>query len=119
MRKILFSVLVIFLVVILQGSSRITKTATYQTSDTIILTYKKDIVPIMKTSCTPCHFPPDGRVEPLDTYEAVQNNIAGVLERIKLPKEHRKFMPYESKKPVVSDSLIVVMETWLKQNMPE
>ncbi len=119
MRKILFSVTVLFLVVILQGNSRIDKTTSYKTSDTIKVSYKKDIVPIMQTSCTPCHFPPDGRVEPLDTYEAVQNNIADVIERIKLPKEHRKFMPYQSKKPVVSDSLIVVMETWLKQNMPE
>jgi hypothetical protein len=118
MRKILFSLAVVFLVVILQGST-IAKSDDYQISDTIKLSYKKDIVPIMRTSCAPCHFPPDGRVEPLDTYEAVQNNIADVLERIKLPKDHRKFMPYQSKKPVVSDSLIVVMETWLKQNMPE
>lgn len=119
MRKIVFSVIVIFLVLVLQGSSKITKASNYQTSDTIKISYKKDIVPIMRNSCAPCHFPPDGRVEPLDTYEAVQNNIADVLERIKLPKDHRKFMPYQSKKPIVSDSLIVVMETWLKQNMPE
>jgi len=118
MRKILFSLTVIFLIVVLQ-SNTIAKTDSYTSSDSIIVTYKKDIVPILKTSCAPCHFPPDGRVEPLDTYEAVQNNIAGVLERIKLPKEHRKFMPYENKKPAVSDSLIVVIENWLKLNMPE
>lgn len=118
MRKILFSLTVIFIIVVLQGNT-IVKTDRYQISDTIKVSYKKDIVPIMKTSCTPCHFPPDGRVEPLDTYEAVQNNIADVLERIKLPKDHRKFMPYQEKKPAVSDSLIVVIENWLKQNMPE
>lgn len=119
MRKILFSLAVIFLVVILQGSSPIAKKDNYQISDTTKLSYKKDIVPIMRNSCAPCHFPPDGRVEPLDTYEAVQNNIAAVLERIKLPKDHRKFMPYQNKKPAVSDSLVVVIENWLKQNMPE
>ncbi len=119
MRKIVFSVVVIFLVVVLQGSSKVSKTASYQISDTTKLSYKKDIVPIMRNSCAPCHFPPDGRVEPLDTYETVVNNIGPVLERIKLPKDHRKFMPYQNKKPAVSDSLVVVMETWLKQNMPE
>ena len=55
----------------------------------------------------------------LPYFEAVQNNIGGILERIKLPKDHRKFMPYQEKKPAVSDSLIVVIENWLKQNMPE
>lgn len=119
MRKIVFPMLVLFLVVVLQGSSRKTQTDTYPISDTVKLSYKKDIAPIMRNSCAPCHFPPDGRVEPLDTYQAVQNNIADVLERIKLPKDHRKFMPYQNKKPAVSDSLVVVIEDWLKQNMPE
>lgn len=118
MRKILFSVAVILIVVVLQGSM-IAKADSYQTSDTIVLTYKKDIVPIMQTSCTPCHFPPKGRKEPLDSYETVKNNISVIIERVKLPKDHRKFMPYESKKPVLNDSLIAVLETWQKQNMPE
>ncbi len=118
MRKILFSVTVLFLVVVLQGSM-IAKGDSYQTSDTIVLTYKKDIVPIMQTSCTPCHFPPKGRKEPLDSYETVKNNISDIIERVKLPKDHVKFMPYESKKPVLNDSLIAVLETWQKQNKPE
>ena len=120
MRRILFSLAVIFLVVILQGSGMITKTDRYQTtSDSIVLSYKKDIVPIMQTSCTPCHFPPKGRKEPLDSYETVKNNISVIIERVKLPKDHDKFMPYESKKPVLNDSLIAVLVTWQKQNMPE
>ncbi|MES2747025.1 MAG: hypothetical protein V4648_01525 [Bacteroidota bacterium] len=118
MRKILFSIGVIFLVVILQGSS-IAKTTSYETSDTIKLSYKKDIVPIMQTSCTPCHFPPDGRKEPLDSYETVKNNIAAVIERVKLPKDDVKYMPFKSKKPALNDSLIAILQTWQKQNMPE
>ena len=118
MRKILFSVAVIFIVVFLQGSM-IVKSDNYKTTDSILISYKKDIVPIFQNSCTPCHFPPKGRKEPLDSYESVKNQISEIIIRVKLPKEHPEFMPYESKKPVLNDSLIVVLETWQKQNMPE
>ena len=116
MRKILFSVIVIFLIVFLQNC-KTAKTNNYQAPTT--LTYNKDIVPILQTSCTPCHFPPDGRKEPLNSYETVKTNITDVIARVKLPKEDIKFMPFKSKKPALNDSLIAVLETWQKQNMPE
>ena len=114
MRKILFSLMVICALCFLQSHNNAT---TYKEPTTV--SYAKDIVPILQNSCTPCHFPPDGRKEPLDSYEAVKKNIVEVIERVKLPTDHRKFMPFKSKKPVLSDSLIVVLETWQKQNMPE
>jgi len=116
MRKILFSVAVIFFVVVLQNCKS-AKINGYQAPTT--LSYNKDIVPILQTSCTPCHFPPDGRKEPLNSYETVKNNISAVIQRVKLPKEDIKFMPFKSKKPALNDSLIAVLETWQKQNMPE
>lgn len=116
MRKISFSVAVIFFVVFLQNCKSV-KTDSYQTPKTI--SYNKDIVPILQTSCTPCHFPPDGRKEPLNSYETVKKNISAVIERVKLPKEDPKFMPFKNKRPPLNDSLIVVLETWQKQNMPE
>ncbi len=116
MRKVLFSVIGIFLLVVLQNCKS-TKTSKYQAPAT--LAYNKDIVPILQTSCTPCHFPPDGRKEPLNSYETVKNNITAVIERVKLPKEDIKFMPFKSKRPALNDSLIAVLETWQKQNMPE
>ena len=117
MRKILFSVVLILLVVISQGSM-IAKKDSYQISDSIKLTYKKDIVPIMQTSCMPCHFPPDGRKEPLNDYESVKSNISDIIKRVKLPVDDIKYMPFKSKKPAVNDSLIAVLSTWQKQNMP-
>jgi hypothetical protein len=81
--------------------------------------YQKDIVPIMQTSCTPCHFPPDGRKEPLNSYDAVKNHVADVIERVKLPQDNMKFMPFKNKKPALSDSLINVLVQWKNQNMPQ
>ena len=38
------------------------------------LSFTADILPIMQTSCTPCHFPPDGRKKPLENYANVKEN---------------------------------------------
>ncbi len=115
MRKILFSTSVLLLAVLLQGSTSIDKNYRQQTP----VSYAKDVAPIIRNSCTPCHFPPDGRKEALNTYEAMKENIDGVLKRIKLPHDDRKFMPKGKDALIVSDSLIVVLENWQKQNMPQ
>ena len=116
MRKILISLTVIFIAVLLQNCKSVKKQS-YVAPTT--LSYTKDIVPILQTSCTPCHFPPDGRKEPLNSYETVKNNIADVILRVKLAKDDPKFMPYKSKKLVLNDSLIAVLEKWQKESMPE
>ncbi len=116
MRKILFLVAVVFSVVFLQNCKS-AKTDNYVAPKT--LSYNKDIVPIMQTSCTPCHFPPEGKKEALNNYETVRVNIDEIIARVKLAHDDRKFMPFKSKKPVLNDSLIVVLETWQKQNMPQ
>lgn len=114
MRKIFFLVAVLFSVVFFQNC----KSAKITNIEPNSLSYKKDISPIMETSCTPCHFPPEGRKEPLNTYETVRANIDDIITSVKLPKENHKFMPFKSKKPALNDSLINVLVTWQKQNMP-
>lgn len=115
MRRILLPIAAVFTLVFLQGSSSIDKNYRQQTP----VSYAKDVAPIIQNSCTPCHFPPDGRKEALNTYEAMKENIDGVLKRIKLPHDDRKFMPKGKDALIVSDSLIVVLENWQKQNMPQ
>lgn len=83
------------------------------------LSYAKDVVPVMQASCSPCHFPPEGRKEPLNTLEAVKANIDHVLERVKLPKEDRRFMPMMSKKPALTAEQISLLEQWKAAGMPE
>ena len=82
------------------------------------LSFEKDVMPIMQSSCTPCHFPPDGRKKPLNNYDAVKANIDDILMRVKLPHEDNKFMPWKSKKPPLSDTAINVLVEWKNQNMP-
>ena len=85
----------------------------------VVVSFEKDVMPMLKVSCTPCHFPPDGRKEPLNTYDAVKKNFADILTRVKLPATDNKFMPFKSKKPALSDSAINVLVKWQAQGMPQ
>lgn len=81
------------------------------------LSYEKDIAGMIKTSCAPCHFPPDGKKEALDSYESISKHIDEVIKRVKLPQSDMGFMPFKMKKPALSDSAINVLEQWKQQGM--
>ena len=81
------------------------------------LSYTKDISPILQTSCTPCHFPPDGKKEPLNSYDAVVNHLDEMIARVKLPTSDIKFMPFKLKKPALSDTAINALLLWKSQGM--
>jgi hypothetical protein len=82
-------------------------------------TYTKDIAPILQASCTPCHFPPDGRKEPLNSYATVKTHIGEVIERVKLAKDAKGFMPFMGKKPALTAAEITILETWKSGGMAE
>ena len=79
--------------------------------------YEADIKPLLLTKCAPCHFPPDGRKEPLNTYTSATRNIDDIISRIKLDPGTRGFMP--ARKPKLSDSVIHVFEQWKKDGLLE
>lgn len=83
------------------------------------ITYTNDVKPIITTSCTPCHMPPQGRKEPFENYEQVKTHIGAILERVTLPQDNRKFMPPVNKKPSLTEDQVAVLVNWQKQNMPE
>lgn len=115
MKKIIIIIITMGTVTVLQNCGSSGKIGSKKQS----LTYNNDIAPILKTNCTPCHFPAEGRKEPLNTYETVKSKIVEILLRVKLPVTDAKFMPYKNKKPALSDSLINVLQQWQNKNMPE
>lgn len=109
-RKISITVLALSAIVFQNcGSSKKTVTAP--------LSYEKDVMGIMKTSCSPCHFPPGGKKEALDSYESVSRNIDAIIDRVKLPQTDIKFMPFKLKKPALTDSAVNVLVQWKEQGM--
>lgn len=76
------------------------------------VSYAADVTPIMTKSCTPCHFPPDGKKEALDSYESVKANIDYILSRVQLPESDMRFMPFKNKKPSLTKEEIDVLKRW-------
>jgi hypothetical protein len=114
MKKITIVVFSLFSLAVLQNCSSSKKLKAPP-----VVSFSKDVMPILQASCTPCHFPPEGRKEALNTYDAVKKNFADILTRVKLAPTDGKFMPWKSKKPALTDSMINVLAQWEKQSMPQ
>ena len=84
-----------------------------------LISYNKDILPMMKQKCTPCHFPERGRKKMLDTYVATKNNIEDILYRVLLSENHEDFMPFKSKKEPLTEAEIKLMKKWVSTGMSE
>jgi hypothetical protein len=121
MRKVLLFIVVSFSAVLFQNCK--SKQATYVAPAPVAvltkLTYTKDIAPVLQVSCSPCHFPPEGKMNALNSLEAVRNQISGIIYSVKLPKDSHDFMPFKNKKPALTESQIADLEAWQKGGMPE
>lgn len=84
----------------------------------LLVSYEKDIRPFMLASCTPCHFPEQGQKKMLDTYQATKNEASAILERVLLPIDDIKYMPFKSKKPALTAEEIKLLKDWMAQGMP-
>ncbi|MBC8052518.1 MAG: hypothetical protein H7Y13_05600 [Sphingobacteriaceae bacterium] len=81
------------------------------------VTYVADVQPLLVNNCSPCHFPPKGNKEPLDTYLTAKNEIDETIERIKRNPGEKGFMP--AKHPKLSDSTINVFVRWKADGLLE
>jgi uncharacterized membrane protein len=84
-----------------------------------LISYNKDIQPLMLQRCTPCHFPEQGRKEMLNTYETTKTHLNDIIHRIQLPEDDKEFMPFKSKRTPLNKEEIELFKSWLAQNMPE
>lgn len=84
-----------------------------------VVTYEKNISAMMQNNCTPCHFPPDGKKEMLNTYEATKAHAMDILERVMLPPDDIKYMPFKEKKPAWTKEEIQTFKNWMRQGMPQ
>lgn len=112
--------LFIFLAIFLQYcKSAQTTSITKSKKNMVVVSYLKDVLPLMEKNCTPCHFPEFGKKKMLNTYETTKESINEILTRVQLPVNHEEFMPYKSKKPQLTSSEINLLKEWVKQNMPK
>ena len=79
--------------------------------------YTADVQPIITQHCSPCHIPPKGNKEALNTYDAAKKNIDESIRRIQLNPGEKGFMPF--KHPKLSDSTINVFVKWKEDGLLE
>ena len=81
------------------------------------INYEAHVQPIIMNHCSPCHIPPKGNKEALDTYEGAKKNIDESIRRIQLNPGDKGFMPF--KHPKLPDSLIQVFVQWKNNGLLE
>jgi hypothetical protein len=85
----------------------------------VVVSYAAHISPIMERSCTPCHFPAQGKVTMLDNFDAAKKHIHTIIHRVEMPVDDIKFMPFKNKKEPLTKAEINLLKEWLAQEMPE
>lgn len=83
------------------------------------VSFAGDIEPILKRSCTPCHYPEKGRMELFDTYDKVKAHATEILQRVELSPDASGFMPFKSKKQPLNADEIGLLKAWISQDMPK
>ena len=81
------------------------------------VTYTADVAPLIQNNCSPCHIPPKGNKEALNTYDAAKAHIDESIKRIQLNPTDKGFMPF--KHPKLSDSTITVFVKWKEDGLLE
>jgi len=113
MKKIVLFVLVATVVTAFQFCSSSKKAA----SDSMKVTYARNVQPVIQANCSPCHIPPQGRAKALNTYDAVKANASEMISRIKRNPDEKGFMPMRH--PKLPDSTIAVFEKWRDNGFAE
>jgi len=76
------------------------------------VTYTQHIEPIIKAKCTPCHYPETGKADMLNTYDLVRSHIGGIIYRVQLDPENKRYMPYKQKKEALTADEIALLQQW-------
>jgi len=82
-----------------------------------LVTYDAHVAPIITNTCSPCHIPPKGNKEALNTYASAKAHVDDMLERIQKNPGDKGFMPF--KHPKLSDSTIQVFVKWKADGLLE
>lgn len=80
-----------------------------------LVTYEKDIKPIIVKNCGPCHIAGGNRNNMYDNYSKAKLLHDLILERIILPENNGAFMPFGGKK--LTDTEIKLYKKWISDGL--
>ena len=81
------------------------------------ITYTANVQPLITMHCSPCHIPPKGNKEALNTYETAKANLDESIVRMNKKSDEKGFMPF--KHPKLSDSTVNVFVQWKADGLLE
>lgn len=81
---------------------------------TPMVTFENNVLPVVKTSCAPCHVNGPGA---LVNYAVAKEKADDIIRRIQLDPTERGFMPL--KHPKLSDTAITAFVDWKKGGLLE
>jgi hypothetical protein len=76
-----------------------------------------NVAPVITANCSPCHVPPNGKRDMLNTYETAKSHIDDIIARIQKNPTDKGFMPF--KHPKLPDSTIQVFVQWKNDGLLE
>jgi hypothetical protein len=112
MRKVSIALGLIAAVVFFQFCSSSKKAA-----KPVVMTYEKNVLPLIQESCTPCHITGKGNKKSLDNYVNAKDFADDILLRIQKNPTDKGYMPMRN--PKLSDSAIAVFADWKKAGLLE
>ena len=112
MRKIFTTLLLLSAVLLFQFCSHSKKLAA-----PVAMTYQTNVLPIIQTSCAPCHIAGKGNKKSLDNYLAARDNVDEILTRVQKNPADKDFMPRMHDK--LPQATIAVIANWKKAGLLE
>lgn len=112
MRKIFTTLLLLSAVLLFQFCSHSKKLAA-----PVAVNYQNNVLPIIQSSCTPCHIAGKGNKKSLDNYVAARDNVDEILSRIQRSPTEKGFMPSMHDK--LPKATVAVIANWKNSGLPE
>jgi hypothetical protein len=114
MRKVSFAIILCSTALFFQYCSSSKKAAAAMPA---AVTFQANVMPVIQSSCAPCHIEGKGNKKPLDNFASASSVADDMIVRIQKNPGERGFMPMKHEK--LSDSAILVFVNWKKDGLKE
>lgn len=97
------------------GPSKKINTTPGSTPGKVDVTFDANVLPIIQSSCTPCHISGQGKKSALNQYDNAKSEIDDIIRRISKQKGEHGFMPMRGER--LADNLIQTFKDWKEQGL--
>jgi hypothetical protein len=115
MKKVVLIVLVAFALLNCEKSKKVVPVSETETSK--IITFNKDIKPILSSKCSPCHTAGGDRNNKYEDYNTAKTLLTGIIGRIIRDPSDPLFMPKNGEK--LTKTQMDLINKWIEDGLRE